>query len=98
MTINTEDLIFLQIAKLDPIYQQHVIGDKYYMLNVGGVKDKNIWKIAYYPLSGTYKGDGDDKKWVKFEEPRALIETPHENGGTDFREVPLRYLQKITES
>ena len=62
----------------------HKIGDTYTMDG-----KPRLWKIAYYPLSGTYKNG----KWVDFEEPRALIESPME-GGTDFREVPLRYLDK----
>lgn len=39
------------------------------------------WKIAYYPI---FKEEG---------EPRALMERPMV-GGTDFREVPLRYLKR----
>ncbi len=49
----------------------------------------DLWKIAYYPLTGTYR----DGKWMEFNEPRALIEKPIK-GGIDFREMPLRYLTK----
>lgn len=82
----------LKTALQDPIWQQHQIGNTYQMNNVGGKPDINIWKIAYYPLTGTYKSE----QWVDFDEPRALVETTLPNGrGTDFREVPLRYLNKI---
>lgn len=47
----------------------------------------DLWKIAYYPIFE----DGKTNK--VYEEPRCLIEKPIE-GGIDFREVPLRYLNK----
>lgn len=75
----------------------HKIGDIYLMINMDGKKDKGGWKIAYYPLSGTYKGELENKKWVDFSEPRALIERPMEGGGTDFREVSPRYLEKYNK-
>ena len=76
----------------------------YHMINIGGKKDDG-WKIAYYPLFGTYKGEEDNKVWIEFGEPRALIEKPIETDqikaksilndkGNDQREVPLRYLVK----
>lgn len=46
-----------------------------------------LWKIAYFPL--LHNG----KTGEPYEEPRALIERPIPNG-TDFREIPLRYLTK----
>ena len=61
----------------------HNVGDNYTMDG----KDA-LWKIAYYPLFGTYKNG----QWIDFDEPRALIEKAIE-GGIDFREVPLRYLE-----
>ncbi len=84
----------------DPIWIDHKIGDVYSMINIGGKKDDGKWKIVYYPLFGTYKPTGEyfmDKpvsEYVAFEEPRALVEKPMKDG-TDFREVPLRYLTKI---
>ncbi len=65
-----------------PLYKSHKLGDKYKM------DGKGDWKIAYYPISE------DGKTGEKYNEPRALIETPMKNG-TDFREVPLRYLTRI---
>ena len=47
-----------------------------------------LWKVAYYPILQ------DGKTGVVYDEPRALIERPID-GGTDFREVPLRYLTLI---
>ena len=44
-----------------------------------------LWKVAYYPIFQ------DGKTGAVYDEPRALIERPID-GGTDFREVPLRYL------
>lgn len=79
----------LKTALNDPIWKDHKIGDSYAMIHVGGKIDNSNWKIAYYPLFGTYKNE----IWVDFEEPRALVEMPIKDG-TDFREVPLRYLQK----
>lgn len=81
----------------DMLWTLHRIGDTYTM------DDKpQLWKIAYYPLEGTWKNkkdsDGDIiwSEWIDFEEPRALIESPM-IGGTDFREIPLRYLTKASE-
>lgn len=78
----------LQEALNDPVWISHKIGDTYSM-----TKDSGIWRIAYYPLFGTYEGEVDEKKWVEFQEPRALVEKPFK-GGIDLREVPLRYLTK----
>lgn len=64
------------------IWQNHKIGDAYTM---DGKPES--WKIAYYPIFE------DGKTGEQYEEPRALGEKPIV-GGTDFREVPLRYLSK----
>lgn len=82
----------LEEALSDPKWQDHKVGDTYRMVNTNGKIDDG-WKIAYYPLFGTYKGDGEVKEWVDFTEPRALIERPMKDG-IDFREVPIRYLEK----
>lgn len=74
----------LKIALNHPLWVSHKIGDVYTM---DGKPD--LWKIAYYPLFGTYRNE----LWVDFSEPRALIEKPMKDG-IDFREIPLRYLQK----
>ena len=47
----------------------------------------DLWKIAYYPIFE------DGKTNQPYNEARSLIEKPMK-GGTDFREVPLRYLSK----
>ena len=57
----------------------HKIGNVYSMDGVSG------WKIVYYPINE------DGKTGKPYDEPRALVEKPIK-GGTDFREVPLRYL------
>lgn len=62
-----------------PIWKAHKIGNVYSMDGQSG------WKIAYYPIFE------DGKTGVKYDEPRALVERPMPKG-TDFREVPLRYL------
>lgn len=81
-----------------PLWKEHKPGDRYTMDGKAA-----LWKITYYPLFGTFNNvkdrDGNtlEVKWVDFEEPRALVETPavFEGGsGTDLREVPLRYLKK----
>lgn len=72
----------LQLALSNQLWKEHVIGDTYTM---DGKPD--LWKIAYYPIFS----DGKTNK--QYSEPRALIEKPIP-GGTDFREVPLRYLNK----
>lgn len=74
--------------------KDHRIGNTYSMTNRDG-SGSGQWKIVYYPLDGTWEGEGVDKKWIDFDEPRALIEQPLKGGGIDFREVPLRYLEKI---
>lgn len=70
------------------IWLRHKIGDLYQM---DGKSD--LWKIAYYPIFEC------GKTREMYDEPRALIEKPIYSKigdliGTDFREVPLRYLKK----
>lgn len=73
----------LEIALGHPLWVTHSIGDTYWM--DGNFKEP--WKSAYYPIFE----DGKTNK--PYSEARALIERPI-IGGTDFREVPLRYLIK----
>lgn len=73
----------LNIALKDPVWRNHIIGDSYSM-----ARDNHVWQIAYYPIFEC------GKSGTNYDEPRALVETPMKNG-TDFREVPLRYLQKV---
>lgn len=68
-----------------PLWLHHKTGDHYTM---DGKPD--LWKIAYYPIFE------DGKTGTVYNEPRALIEKPI-LGGTDFREMPLRYLQKAKQ-
>lgn len=77
----------LSEALNNPIWVQHNIGDEYTM---DGKPQK--WKIAYYPMFEC------GKTGEEYNEPRALIERPAIFSGvegTDFREMPLRYLRKI---
>jgi len=76
------DNMTLQTSLSNPLWLSHKIGHKYTMDGAG------CWKIAYYPIFE----DGKTKEL--YQEARALIETPLTNG-TDFREVPLRYLKFI---
>lgn len=76
----------LQQALSNEIWKSHKIGNEYQM---DGKPD--VWKIAYYPIFE------NGKTGEQYDEPRALIETPirgkfGEIIGTDYREVPLRYL------
>lgn len=72
----------LTTALSHPLWLSHKIGDVYTM------DDRpEHWKIAYYPIFE------DGKTHEQYSEPRALIERPIP-GGTDFREVPLRYLER----
>lgn len=83
----------LEISLENPLWVDHKIGDHYSM---DGKSDK--WKIAYYPIFEC------GKTQEVYDEPRALIEKPIHGGkfneiiGTDFREVPLRYLTKWTRN
>lgn len=79
----------LKNALDNPLWKSHKPGDKYKMSDVNG-KMTEGWRITYYPLFGTYK----DEQWMDFTEPRALIEKPM-TGGFDFREIPLRYLERL---
>lgn len=72
----------LSDSLLHPVWIEHKIGDTYTM---DGKPD--LWKIAYYPI---FEDGKTNKSYI---EARALIEKPM-IGGTDFREVPLRYLTK----
>ena len=70
----------LNKALNNPKWFNHQIGDTYTM------DDKpELWLITYYPIFENSKTN------KPYDEPRALIERPIE-GGTDFREIPLRYL------
>jgi hypothetical protein len=66
----------------EKIWLDHKIGDTYTM-----DRKPDLWKIVYFPIFE------DGKNGEVYEEPRALVEKPIPNG-TDFREVPLRYLTK----
>lgn len=72
----------LKYALSHPLWIAHSIGDTY---TIDGKPE--LWKIAYYPIFQ------NGKTGEQYNEPRALIEKPI-IGGTDFREVPLRYLSK----
>lgn len=76
----------LQEALAHPLWIDHKIGDLYFM---DGKDFFHPWKIAYYPIFE------DGKTGQVYSEPRALIERPMK-GGTDFREMPLRYLTKVS--
>lgn len=76
----------LKEALDNPLWVGHKIGNTYTM---DGKPD--LWKIAYYPIFE------DGKTNQPYSEPRALVERPaifNKEQGTDFREVPLRYLTK----
>lgn len=75
----------LSNALKHPLWQSHKIGDTYLMDGRGN------WKIAYYPIFE------DSVSGEPYSEPRALVEKPaifKGKTGTDFREVPLRYLER----
>lgn len=72
----------LQQALSHSLWKAHKLGDQYTMDN-----NLELWKIAYYPIFE------NGKTGEFYNEPRALIERPIP-GGTDFREMPLRYLIK----
>lgn len=76
-------MMTLYKALSNEVWRKHIKGDNYTM---DGKPD--TWNIAYYPIFECGK-----TKEV-YEEPRALIERPIK-GGIDFREVPLRYLNKV---
>ena len=76
----------LQQALSHPLWKSHKPGDKYEM------DGKGEWEIYYYPILG----NGETQEI--YEEPRALMIAPKMYGntlGSDFREVPLRYVQRI---
>jgi hypothetical protein len=84
---NITEPLTLQEALSHETWLSHKLGDLYTMKG-----DNDKWKIAYYPLLGTYKGG----KWIEFEEPRALVEKPMLNKGIDLREIPISFLVKTT--
>ena len=71
----------LEEALNNPLWKSHKNGDTYKM------DGKDAWRMTYYP---TFECG---KTLEQYNEPRALIERPMIDG-TDFREVPLRYLTK----
>lgn len=76
-------------ALKNDVWREHNLYDVYTMDG-----KPELWKIAYYPMFE------DSKTGKEFGEPRALVERPFEDKktgeiiGTDFREMPLRYLVK----
>ena len=84
--VNPKQMTLAQVLN-NPLWKRHKIGNIYSMINRDG-SESDGWKIAYYPLFGTYRNE----QWIEFNEPRALIEHPIKNG-TDFREVALRFLK-----
>ena len=81
----------LKQALNHPFWKQHKIGDYYTLVHRGGYLDSG-WRVAYFPLFGTYDNKGE---WINFLRPRVLIEKPIVNG-IDFREVELQYLIKTS--
>lgn len=69
----------LQTALNTDFWKSHKIGDLYEMKNRDGSKE--VVKIVYYPLDN----------YVDFS---ALIEI-EKQGYNDFREVPIRFLNKV---
>lgn len=70
----------LQEALDNKVWQNHKIGDTYSMIHIGGKLDKSEWRIAYYPLLGTYNnrttknGETTYGSWIDFDDPRTLVE------------------------
>lgn len=89
----------LQEALNNETWKSHKIGDTYSMIHIGGKVDKSSWKIAYYPLLGTYDnrttktGETIYGGWKDFDDPRALVEMKTKDGNI-FQETPIRYLIK----
>lgn len=82
--LNYFDKMNLKKALKHPLQKTHKIGKTYKM------DGKGEWKIAYYPIFEC------GKTGEVYDSPRALIEQKAIwNGveGTDFREVPLHYLE-----
>ena len=78
----------LKKALNEPLWKNHFIGKKYVM------DGKNDWKIAYYPIFEC------GKTGKVYDSPRALVERKamfSGGEGTDFREVPLHYLQETNQ-
>ena len=76
----------LKEALRHPTWLAHKIDDLYSM------DGKGEWKIAYYPILG------DGQSQAIYDEPRALMERERifkGEKGTDFREVPLRYIKRL---
>ncbi len=67
----------------NPIWKSHRVGDNYTMDG-----NPEYWKIAYYPIME------NGETGELYNEPRALVEKPMK-GGVDFREIPLRYLNRV---
>lgn len=78
-----------------PTWKNHTIGKEYSMDGVPG------WRIAYYPIFE------DGKTHEVYDIPKALVEKPSTwrkkvdgnvwitVNGTDFREVPLDFLERV---
>lgn len=76
----------LEEALANTLWVSHRVGNKYKMDGEGK------WTLTYYP---TFECG---KSREVYTEPRALMERPaifEGKEGTDFREVPLRYLERI---
>lgn len=77
----------LEEALSHPLWASHLPGDAYKM------DGKGDWELVYYPMME------DGKTQKPYNEPRALMrmERIFKNGkwGVDFREVPLRYIERI---
>lgn len=71
----------LQEALNDHKWVNHKVDNEYTM---DGRPEK--WKLVYYPIFE------NGKNGEIYNEPRCLVEKPI-NGGIDYREIPLRYLE-----
>ena len=78
----------LQQALDNPLFQSHKPEHRYKM------DGKGSWQLYYYPIFGC------GETGQQYGEPRALMRTirTYKGGkvGQDLREVPLRYIERIT--
>lgn len=85
-------------ALAHPVWMAHRIGDTYCVKNAGKIGDDG-WKMAYYPI---FLESGEPRALME----KAIYEEKVEfiagkefckfkvEAGTDFREVPLRFVSK----
>lgn len=85
-----DNIVKFTFTEYETFWKNHKPGNFYELKNRNGSSE--ICQIAYFPLNSTYVHEKEEKKLKYHDDLYALIEIKIKDG-TDFREVPVRFLK-----